>query len=209
MDYTPIILVVAVPLVIAAQIYLLVRKMSEPEKMFRPIDGGLNADRQRLLLEHKDWLAAHDLQYLTCFQFGAVQLAVFQHADGFRFFCFHFHQSITYAVESYLDDLTCLDTGNSGHIGLFPRPGGYAQNFRNVSCDEVWQRHVEAETYLAKKFGFVWKRLGQPYEQILLDAIRLRMKYVRSVPFWPIRVLYRYAITRPRLVNKSVQQQHP
>jgi hypothetical protein len=37
MDYTPLLFIVAIPLVVALQVYVLVLKMSEPEKMMRPL----------------------------------------------------------------------------------------------------------------------------------------------------------------------------
>jgi hypothetical protein len=48
-----------------------------------------------------------------------------------------------------------------------------------------------------------------PYEQLLLYNIRLNMQYVRSIPFYPFRALYWYAVMRGRMANRSIQQQYP
>ncbi|HXT41082.1 MAG TPA: hypothetical protein VN887_13810 [Candidatus Angelobacter sp.] len=209
MDYTPLLWIAAAPAAILGQIYLLGRKMSEPEKMLLPVAGGLTAQQREMISHHKDWLASVGLEFRTCFQFGNIQVAVFQQGNLPRFFSFMFHQRITFSVESYLEDLTVLDTSSSGSLGLFPRPGAYAQSFPNVSAEETWRRHLEGEAHLTRKFGFAWVPLKRSYEEIMLAAVRIRMKYNRSQFLWPARVLYRYAVTRHRIANRSIAQQFP
>lgn len=205
MDYTLWIWVGLVPVVLVGQIYLLGRKMSEPEKLIRPIN--LNPNQEEILSRYRDWLASVNLKYRTSFQFGAISVAVFQQGNQPRFFSFMFHQKVAFQVESYLEDLTIFDTGTSGSGNLFPRPGAYFQALPNISAQEAWDRHLEGEAYLSKKFGYAWLPLKKPYEQMLQEAIRLRMKYNRSQLFWPIRVLYRYFVTRHFIINKTIEQQ--
>jgi hypothetical protein len=209
MDYTPLLWIAAAPAAIMGQIYLLGRKMSEPEKMLRPIAGGLTAQQGETISRHKEWLTSVGLEFRTSFQFGTIRAAVFQQGNQPRFFSFLFHQRVTFSAESYLEDLTILDTSTSGSLGLFPRPGAYAQSFPNISAEEAWRRHLEGEAHLTRKFGFAWVPLKRPYEEIMLAATRVRMKYNRSQLFWPARVLYRYAVTRRRIANRSIAQQFP
>jgi hypothetical protein len=210
MDYTPFVFILAMPLMIVVQVYLLVLKMSKPEQMLRPIPGGLSADRQEILLAYRDWLAAVNLEYLTSFQFGSIQVAVFQQPGTQRFFSFYFHKTLSYSIESRFDDRSFFETGTSGGMGMFPaRPGAYRQSFPRARADEAWQRHLEAEDYLMKKFGLAWQPLSGPYEAVLINSLRLTMNYVRSIPLWPFRSLYWYAVSRSRLANKSVQQLYP
>jgi hypothetical protein len=211
-DNSYLLLIAATPFIIAGQVYLLVRKMSEPENMIHSLPGGLSADKQQILSNYQDWLNTNDLQHLTSFQFGSIQVATFQQRNAQRFFSFYFHQKMTFSIETYFDDtnFTCLDTGTSGSTSMFPqRPNQYQQSFPNVPPDEVWRRHLEAEAYLMNKFGLKWKALTMPYEQVLLNAIRLRMQFVRSIPFYPFRALYWYAVMRSRMANRSIQQQYP
>jgi len=209
MDYTPWLWIGALPIVLVGQIYLLGRKMSDPEKMIQPIMGGLNHDQEEILSRYRDWLASVELEHRTNFRFGSIVTAVYQQRNQPRFFSFLFHQKVTFQIESYLEDLTILDTGTSDSGGLFPRPGAYLQSLPSLSPQEAWQRHLEGEAHLSKKFGYVWVPLKTPYEQLLPAAIRLRMKYNRSQLFWPIRVLYRYFVTRRRILNKTIAQQFP
>jgi hypothetical protein len=201
---------VALPFVIAAQVYFLARKMSEPEKMLVPC--GLGADKQQILTGYQEWLSANNFYPVASFQFSRIQVATFRQKDSQRFFSFTFHQRLTFSIETYFDDddCTCLDTGTSGSTGMFPRrPHQYQQSFPNVTPDEAWRRHLEAENYLASRFGIQLKPLSMPYEQILLKAMRLRMQFVRSIPFYPFCALYWFFVTRNRMANRSIQQQFP
>jgi hypothetical protein len=203
-------ILVVLPFLIAGQVYFLARKMSEPEKMLIP--SGLDVDKQQILSGYQAWLSANNFYPVASFQFSRIQVATFQQKDSQRFFSFTFHQRLTFSIETYFDDTdcTCLDTGTSGSTGMFPqRPHQYEQSFPNASADEAWRRHLEAEPYLIKKFGIQWKPLTVPYEQILLKAMRLRMQYVRSIPFYPFLALYWYFVSRSRMANRSIQQQYP
>ncbi|MDB6111061.1 MAG: hypothetical protein JWR69_2811 [Pedosphaera sp.] len=209
MDYTLLGSLALVPVFVMAQIYMLVRKMSEPEKMIKAL-AGLSAEKQALLVQHKNWLAANNFQYQSIFQFGSIQVAVFQQANTQRFCNFNFHQKLSYDMTSHFDDERSLNTGTSNGIGMFPAiPGSYKQGFPNASIEEAWQHHLQAEEYLMRKFGIVWKPLTMPYQQSILEGIRRQMSYVRSIPLWPARTLYWFAVTRKRMANRSVQQQYP
>lgn len=183
--------------------------MSEPEKMIQEIPGGLPPQMEQAIAPYKEWLGSVGLSYLNCFKFGSISVAVYQHESAHRFFSFYFHQKLTFAMESYLEDLTILDTGTSGTGGLFPRPGAYMQSLPGLSPQQTWLRHVEAEEYLSQKFGYAWVPLKKPYMQILPEAMRVRMQYNRSQPFWPVRVLYRFFVTRNLLKNRTIAQQYP
>jgi len=209
MDYRVLAWIAIVPAVVLVQIYFLGRKMSEPEKMMKPIAGGATPFQQQALARYMEWLGSVNLVYATSFQFGIIQTVVFQEKNAPRFFSFMFHKQLTFAAESYLEDLTILDTSTSGSLGLFPRPGAYGQSFPGLSPQEMWRRHLEGEAHLTKKFGYRWVPLKRPYGEIVADAMRVRMRYNRSQLLWPFRVLYRYAVTRHRLVNRTIAQQFP
>jgi hypothetical protein len=195
--------------VLVFNIYNLGRRMNQPEKMIKPIEGGLSQFEQQSLANYSEWMAANGMEYCASFLFGKIRAVVFQQKGRPRFVTFMFHQRLTYSIESYLEDLTILDTSTSGSVGLFPRPGAYAQSFPGIALPEAWDRHVQGEEYLAAKLGFAFVPLSRPYLQILEDAIRLRMNYNRSQLFWPFRVLFRFFVTRHLLKNKTIAQQFP
>ena len=201
-------LIVLVILLVGA-VYFTMRKMSEPEKMLRWTGAQLNANEQSTVSKYSQWLASQGLQFRNSYQFGRLRGVVFQQENQPRFFTFLFQPRLTFSAESYLDDLTILDTSTSGTLGMVPRPGAYAQSFPNLPAQEAWQRHLEGESQLAQRFGFHWLPLSKPYEEILPEALRVRIRYNRSQSFWPFRVLYRYFVTRHRVNNRSIAQQFP
>ena len=173
MDYsqltTPLLLLAALPTVVAFSLYQQVVKMSEPEKMLFPLAGGLTDYQQQAILRYKEWLAGQNLHYLTSFQFGSIQVAVFQQQGTQRFLSFYFHQKLSYAIESRFDDSSFFETGTSNSMGLFPaRPGAYRQNLPGVPAEVAWVKHLEAEDYLVRRFGIAWRPLSASYEQTLI-----------------------------------------
>jgi hypothetical protein len=209
MDYTLLGFVALAPVLVMGHFYTAVKRMSEPEKMMRRLEG-LSADKQKLLLRHKDWLEANDFQYLTSFQFGSIQVAAFQQANTQRFFNFNFHQQLTFDLVTQFDDLNGLTTATSNHVGMLPvESGSYKQGFPNASVEDAWHRHLEAEEYLIRKFGIVQQPLTMDLQQCIMEGIRRQVRYVRSIPLWPVRSLYWFAVTRKRMANRSVQQQYP
>lgn len=209
-DHFYLVMIAAAPFVIAGQVYLLVRKMSEPENMFQSLPGGLDPSKQRILAGHQSWLDANSFYPVATFQFGIIQVAAFRQKDTQRFFFFNFHKRLTFCASTYFTDDIGLETSTSGDTGMFPRrPDKYAQSFPNMTPDEALRRHLEAEAYLVQKFKIVEKSLSMPYEQLLLHNIRLDMQYIRSIPLYPFRALYWYAVERKRMANRSIQQQYP
>lgn len=211
MDYTSLLVHILAPLaVIVVIVYALVLKASNPESMLRPLPAGLTPFEQQTISGHREWLAYYNLQFLTCFQYSTIRVAVFQQQGMQRFLSLYFHQKLSYSIETYFDDLTSLDTSTSGSVGMFPaRPGNYKQSCPGARVDEAWRRHLEAEDYLMKKFGFQFRPLSQSYEQTLMNVMRLQMQHVRSLRFWPFRAIYWYHVNRSRMANKSIQQQYP
>jgi hypothetical protein len=209
MEYT-LFFIIAAPLFMAGATYLQVRAMSTPEKMMRPIAGGLSSEKQQIVLDHKEWLTSKNLHYITSFQFGSTQVAAFQQTATSRFFCFYFGPSFSYDIMSIFDDTNGLTTASNTGIGMFPfEPGTYKQGFPQLGPDLLWQRHMEAEAHLINKFGFRWQPLTKTFEQMTLDAIRRQMLHVRSIPLYPFRAIYWFTVKRKQMANRTIQQQYP
>jgi hypothetical protein len=212
-------------LVLLVAAFVMVRKMSSPEKTMQPIAIGLSASEQKTIVQHKEWLASNNLEYRANYQFVHVHGIVFQSADKPRFLVFMFvypegcklpwflkpfaHQRVFYRTVSYLEDLTVLDTRSNGDIGMLPRPRAYEQGFPGASLPEIWERHLEAEEYLSRKFGYVWAPLNRSFPEILAASTALRMDHTRRLSLYPLRIVYSFLWTRFRLRNRTVAQQYP
>ncbi len=204
-------LVLVLPLFLIFSIYMLVVKASNPESMFRALDpAALSAERQQAVSQHSQWLAGQDFHYLTAFQFGSIQVVVFQQTNAPRYFSLNFAKTLSYDLVTMFADTVSLTTGSSDAIGALPcQPGAYKQGFPGVSADAALQRHADAENYLLQKFGIQWQQLTKPYEQLVLDGIRNQMAYVRSQFLWPVRALGWHFVKRKKMANVSIQQQFP
>jgi hypothetical protein len=211
MDYTGLIIGVgAGATALIGQVYFLGRRMSEPEKMLVNISDGLTIEQQSTIDHYKEWLSSAKLQFQTAFLFGRITAAVFQEEDQPRFFSFLFHPyGVIFSAESYLEDSKIVDTTNSRNLGMFPRPGAYAQGFPHASAQETWQKHLEGEIYLRERFGLKLASDNRPYQELVIAAMRIRMKYNCSQFLWPVRVLVRYFVTRHFMVNRTIAQQYP
>jgi len=208
---TPALIFVAVfVVVLLAQIYMQLKKMSRPERMIVPINRPLTLDRERYIAEQLQRVASEQFERAAVFQFGAVEAIVFRQKGTQLFLNFYFHQKISATVESRFNDTTFLETSSSGSVGLFPaRPGAYRQSFPDVPVEVVWQRHLEGEAWLMQKFGIGWTPLTGSYEQTLVNSLRLSINHVRSIPLYPFVVFYRYFVTRHLFNHKTIQQQFP
>ena len=207
MNYEPFLWFGVFLCVLVGSVYFKGRKMSAPEKMIRP--AVLEPQQQAQIAGYGEWLNSVQLEHRTTFQFGSILVVVFQQKDQPRYFSFMFHKRLTWCAESYLKDLTVLDTTNSGSFDLVPRPGAYRQNFPGISVSDTWRRHLEGEAHLSQKFGYQWSTINRPSEELLADAMRVRMSYNRSQSFWPLRVLYRNFVTGRRDINQSIMHQFP
>ncbi len=208
-----LIILVLTPFFIALQVYFLVRKMSEPEKMLILLPNGLSPGRQQIVDQHLPWLNSMQLDPLPAHKFGTIEVATFQQRGTQRFLSIMFSsRRITYAADTYFDDTECtnLETSTGGSAGMFPpRSNQYLQSFPGATADVAWQRHLEGETYVMSRFGARFQPLTLSFEEILLKGIRMRMEYVRAIPFYPFRALYWFFISRSRLANRTVEQQFP
>jgi hypothetical protein len=202
--------IATVMLIVVVVMYGVMTKLSNPEKLLRPISGELSPARQAIVLQHQEWLAAQGYQFLTSFQFSTIQVVVFQQTDAPRYFNLNFHKSTTYDLVTRFDDTRSLTTATSDSIGMIPpAPGCYKQGFPRAAADLALQRHLEAETYLINKFGIVCQAVTKPYEQLLIDGMRAEVAHVKSMPLWPIRGIYWYFVNRTRMANRTIQEQFP
>ena len=154
----------------------------------------------------------NNFRQISSYRFGSIEVVTFKQEGAQRFFSVLFHNRITFSLASYFDDVDCtsLETSMSGSTGMFPaRSNAFRQSFPGATLDEICQRHLEAEDYLMKKFNLRWKPLTLSPEERTIKGIRLHMQHVRSIPFYPVRALYWYAVSRRKIANRTVQQQFP
>lgn len=69
----------------------------------------------------------------------------------------------------------------------------------------MWQQHGEAEKFLFEE-GAALTTDARPFAEVFIEAMHRQSEHVQSIPFWPFRGLYWYAIRRAKLSGKTVRQ---
>lgn len=90
-----------------------------------------------------------------------------------------------------------------GHVAP-PRRGDHMQTFDNPSLGALWERHTEAEVYLAEKTGVVPGKVDMPGGQMLETYVRDSSRYRLQRPWVWLSVPYRYWIGRHLWHNRPV-----
>jgi hypothetical protein len=141
-------------------------------------------------------------------------ISVWQRPDRPTFFCQYAFRSqtklkIAYDLVTIFANDIGLTTCSTMDGGSLPSsPGSYKQNFSNMSFDQRWNQHIEMENYLMDMGQAQLIKEDRPFEQIFTEAIRKQMKFIRSIPFWPLRGVYWHFIRRRIWRNKSIETQH-
>jgi hypothetical protein len=158
------------------------------------------------------WAEAKGFTFLGYFSIVKmpVLLAAWQRGQEPTFLCHYIVQS-----KSLLDFVTQfergvgLTTNNSkdGHVTHRP-PGSYLQSFPNLSMDEILRHHDEMRQYLISAGGAEVLRRVRPFEEVFPEEIQRQTRYVRSLPLWTLRSVYRFYVTRYLWNNLSIRDQH-
>jgi hypothetical protein len=99
-----------------------------------------------------------------------------------------------------------LETSSKKDAQLFPwPPGSYQQSF-STSTSELWRRHQEAIQYLSQVSDFRPSNSPPDLGVEFARGLKQQAHYVRSLPFWPLRVSYWYFVRRNFRHNKTVRQ---
>jgi hypothetical protein len=69
----------------------------------------------------------------------------------------------------------------------------------------MWEKHGEAERFLFEE-GAILSTDNRPFAEVFVEAMHRQSDHVQSIPFWPLRGLYWYAVRRGQLSNKTVRQ---
>lgn len=151
-----------------------------------------------------EWVGGYEVRLpIACFLGGWKQ------PDGARYFlnCSAMGTEFCLVTTVFENDqsLTTCDTKEE-HTLPYP-PGKFLQTFHKVSHDELWQRHTEAEQYLARSYGIVPGR-GElpPVDEYFAESPREQARYVKSHLLWPLRAPWWY-FTRGFRSNRSIEQQ--
>lgn len=197
-------------LVVALVTYIQVRSMSNPKLRPYTASGNRGDSRIEATRVAREWAQQNDFKFMGYYLFQAnVFIAAWQREDRPMFFCYYLAQNkkLSDLVTLFGNEVS-LTTGSSMDGQFFPLPENkYMQSFSRLHFDDLWDRHVAMENYLIDEGGAELVELDLDFQESILKAIQDQMKYVRSIPLWPLRGLWWFAVRRFRWHNLTIRQQ--
>jgi len=141
---------------------------------------------------------------------NTVFIAAWQLSESPTFFCMYgVRDKYAYDFVTYLTPNRTLTTTNSRDGLMLPRrPGRYCQAFENTDFDTLWRRHQVSLAYLQTAGRIAPQAMNKSFGDAFTEAIVDQLRYVHSIPLWPVRGLKWYFVNRSKLSNKPIEEQH-
>jgi hypothetical protein len=101
-----------------------------------------------------------------------------------------------------------VTTGNSpaGHMLPHP-PAALVQTFPGARIGELWNAHQAAQQFIQRSFDASPSPGPLDFETVFLEAVVGRIRYVRSLLFWPLRLPYWNLLRRRMMTGVSIESQ--
>jgi len=193
--------------------YLFLRKALQPNLNMHP--APVDQFRRELSEtgQYDHWAQKEGFEQLGGFVINLVApsfVAAWQHQDKPTYFCIYVAQGdFGFDLVTLFEQDRGLTTCSRKDGHFFPqRPGAYLQSFSDITLDDLWIRHQEAEHYLIKNGHCKLHSKRCSFEEVFIKAIRKQLGYVRSIKLWPIRPLYWFLTRMSKWHNISIQLQH-
>jgi len=156
------------------------------------------------------WAADSGFEFAGNFRLGSVYIAGWEHKRRPGFFCeYRLQQRTFYDIATNFADEMSLTTASTKDGNLTPKPPGhYHQTFSNLSLEQLWEKHIEAENYLVEKAGVRPADVVLSFEDEITAAVQKELAYHKTIPLYHFRVPWWYFVRRNRLHNKTIRQQH-
>lgn len=186
-----------------------VLRMGHPELMLESLPGG-----EALIASHpmyasaNAWAQAHGFQWAGAYRFAQVVVLGWEHPTLERAFCIY--SAAGKAVCEFntgFEDDTRLSTSNMRDTFFLPsRPGVFKQAFLNRNHEAIWKIHSETEACFYETYGRRVATKSGTFSQSLINSCARQMKYVRSLPLWPLRSPWWYCVNRFTKPNRPVRE---
>ena len=180
------------------------QSLSFKQSKLKPLDNDTPPDQSHI------WAAGSGFEFVGNFRHGSVYIAGWEHTKRPSFFCeYRIQQKMFYDMVTTFADEMSLTTGSTKEGNLTPKPPGhYHQTFSNLSLEQLWEKHVEAENYLVEKAGVKPPDVVLTFEDEITTAVQKELAYHKTIPLYHFRVPWWYFVRRNRLHNKTIRQQH-
>jgi hypothetical protein len=160
----------------------------------------------------KAFLESKGFRFSEAYQFHQTRFAIWMQASGglpLRLFSvMKTNENTTCELMTHFSDEASLTTTRSGSAFVFPRFwGSFLQSFPSATLEKLWESHLQGEESLRKQWAIPVAPCVKPLPEAIREDVVKQMTYVTSLPLWPVQVLYRFAVTRPRMLNRPIWKQ--
>lgn len=118
------------------------------------------------------------------------------------------HNPKVFEFVTWFSNNTSLTTTVSSSAFLFPRPpGSFLQSKKTDSVEDLWQYHLEGESFLLNEYDIELSIITNDLEYRINEYIQTQGRYVRKIPFFLIKAPYWLYVHRFKMLGVSVREQ--
>jgi hypothetical protein len=118
------------------------------------------------------------------------------------------HNPKVFEFVTWFSNDTSLTTTVSSSAFLFPRPpGSFLQSKKTDSVEDLWQYHLEGESFLLNEYDIELSIITNDLEYRINEYIQTQGRYVRKIPFFLIKAPYWLYVHRFKMLGVSVREQ--
>ncbi len=192
--------------------------MRDPDEMFIEPQEDIDYSTDPMLKKHfnqtNTWAKYHGFQYTK-------HINVSSKANGKIINCtFWTNETNTLALGMYYVDETVhfdfaskfenersLTTSSSKDGAILPTPpGNFAQFFPELTLNETWQYHTEAEKFIEKKFKCSPISFQENIIEEVKEATKKQQRFIASLFLWQLRGPYWFFVRRNIIANKKIAE---
>jgi hypothetical protein len=164
-----------------------------------------------MAMSYSSWAEKNGFQRIGSYTAtGNAVVAAWGRGDEPTYFCVYVlvNNTMTFDFVTIINGDKGLTTSNSPDGCFYPTPpGDFKQVFPDYSIDEIWKKHKTTLEYLKSEHR-VWAKSNYgSFEESFHEGIVGEMKYITSIPLWPLRILYWFFVRRIKMRGISVEMQ--
>jgi hypothetical protein len=208
--WIPILLLVGAPLGIAAIASAFVLMFRYSKHPLTPKQPGECPDQMAAVGAYSEWAEDNGFTWIGAYSVtGGAFMAVWQMPEEPTYFCVYILPDGRQARDfvTILDGTGGLTTGDSPDACLFPTaPGEFKQTFPGCTAAEQHDIHGASLDYLKQAHRVSVRSDYGSFEEAFQAGMTEPMKYVMSLPLWPLRTPYWFFVRRKKVRNLTVAQ---
>jgi len=159
------------------------------------------------------FLGVNGFKFLAAYSFHACRIGIWeQQGSNVPRRLFSFSRTglsrTTEFITEFSDDYSLTTTMTKAAF-VFPRAyGSFMQSFPKASIQQLWDQHQRGEQFITSDLSVAVKPCRFSFADAFPAGLLRQMACIRSVPLWPIRGIYWFALKRFLMQNRPIWTQN-